>query len=86
MALRQSYAAGEMEKLGWLSGEMNPADPLTKLVLALVSPFFRIMVNNKFPPGPRGCSTATHEQKMHPVSNAFERVTNSCVYKRYNCT
>ena len=62
MALRQSYDAGELEKVGWFPGEENAADPLTKYMLSLVSPLYKIMATNKFESKPRGWA-ASHESR-----------------------
>lgn len=62
LALRQSYDAGELERIGWIPGDKNPADSLTKPVLNIRSPLFSIMVTNRFLTKPQGWSVSNEEK------------------------
>lgn len=48
MQVRQSYDDGEIRRMAWLPGAMNPADPLTKYIITTSSPLFALMVENRF--------------------------------------
>ena len=54
LALRQSYDLGELDRLAWIPGSLNAADPLTKPVLSTSSPLYVIMETNKFEVEPQG--------------------------------
>lgn len=64
LALRQSYDIGELDRLAWIPGKDNPADPLTKPVTNTTSPLFSIMTTNKFQTKPQGWAVS-HERKSH---------------------
>lgn len=47
-ALRESYAKGELHRIGWIPGLANPADALTKQVLKDNSPLSLLVQQNHF--------------------------------------
>ena len=62
LALRQSYNCGELDRLGWIPGEKNGADPLTKYALAKTTALYMMMKYNYFGIEPQGWSVS-HERK-----------------------
>lgn len=45
--LRKSYARGELNKLGWITGGVNAADPLSKKLINTKTPLWRLMKEEK---------------------------------------
>lgn len=74
VTLMQSYDEGELEKMGWFPGYLNPADPLTKLILSLATPLFLIMQTNKFPYREKGWVTTAPKRKVVLVSIRIGRL------------
>lgn len=64
LALKESYAAGELSRVGWIPGTTNPADPLTKCVLSTTSPLYKVMSTNNFEANPCGWASAQREKKL----------------------
>lgn len=53
-ALRESYKNGELKRIGWIKGNENPADVLTKELLSDASPMSLLMKSNRFNVEPVG--------------------------------
>lgn len=47
-ALRKSYSKGELDRIGWISGDSNPADEMTKVSKLKSNPLTRLMTSNFF--------------------------------------
>ena len=75
-ALRQSYDTGELNRIAWIPGQSNPADPLTKPALSKSSPLFKIMTTNKFELDPKGWTSPsdTEGQTAHNVNIGTQHV------------
>ena len=72
LALRQSYDRGELDRIAWIPGDKNAADPLTKYVLSKTSPLYMIMTTNKFGIRPQGWAVS-HERKSSCSVDSFDR-------------
>lgn len=68
LALRESYDNCDFENMGWIPGERNAANPLTKLKISLLSPLFLILTTNKFTCKLCGWAEIAQEKKSPRVS------------------
>lgn len=53
-ALKQSYMDGVITRLGWIQGNRNPADALTKITKLKNGPLWSMMTNNELTLQPIG--------------------------------
>ena len=67
LSLRESYDNGELNRIAWIPGPTNPADPLTKPALSTTSPLFKIMEHNMLDIAPQGWAQS-HEGTPPGVS------------------
>ena len=63
LTIKQSYDEGEIRRMSWLPGMMNPADSLTKYIVSKLSPLFQLMRYNIFSVRSQG-SAASHEKEV----------------------
>lgn len=65
-ALRQSYSQGELQQLGWIPSELNPADALSKtIVKPTETPLWKLMRTNNLELDPIGWSTKQSNEKKN---------------------
>lgn len=62
LQVRESYDNGEIRKMAWIPGLMNPADPLTKYIVSTTSPLYVMMQHNRFKAEPKGYAES-HENR-----------------------
>ena len=67
LSIRESYDLGELRRIAWIPGVENPADSLTKPVLSITSPLYRIMTTNTLTLEPGGWAML-REKKTAGVS------------------
>lgn len=67
-ALRQSYADGELDQIGWIPGTSNPADALTKINSCTTSPLQHLMTSNKLHIDPIGWASISTEKNSRTAS------------------
>ena len=71
MTLRQSYDNGELSRINWVPGPMNPSDPLTMPTLNKSNALYKIMVENRLELDIDGWATSkpsSHENTVAGVS------------------
>lgn len=53
-AMRELYSNGELARIAWIPGGINPTEPLTKPVITRTSPLWKLMETNFIDPKPIG--------------------------------
>ena len=48
LTLKQNYDAGELSRMSWIPGTLNPSDALTKYIVSKLTPLYQVMIDNKF--------------------------------------
>lgn len=72
----ESYAIGELAKIGWMPGGTNPDDALTKAAWRKSSPLLSLIQNNKLYLHPVGWPSGKQASKTPPPRNAPEESDN----------
>ena len=60
-ALKESHSRGELRYLAWIPGNQNVADGLTKGLITLSHPLWKLMATNKFEVDPQGWVEGSRE-------------------------
>lgn len=67
-ALRESYDKGELSRLNWIPGNINPADGLTKTILNDKNPLWTLINTNKLKLEAQGWVTTSTRLTHKPES------------------
>lgn len=67
-SLKESYANGELSKIGWMPGGINAADEFTKETLKICTQLWLLKKTNNIEINPVGWASITCERKEKIVS------------------
>lgn len=68
-AIPESDENGEMARIGWIPGGINPVDAFTKPIVTTASPLWNLMTSNFIDPKPIGWASITSRPNAPSSSN-----------------